>query len=319
MVWLIPDGTRRTAATRTAPDRRISWARRTTKGRGATQTAATSHAADFPAASVPPPPARADKPGATGLLAPRPLGGLYARRRCTRHGDRRRPDRLQQQRRTNSAGREHNRRGRIRNDAAAKGRGQSERCGGDGVARQLPGPNRAPGRGHPLLRKGAGVGTGELDCSTRLRPVACRRRETRRRRVPVQNDRRRQSRRSSGSLLLRRTAPELAATAHPGRCLRVPAHDRGRFRVVRRGAGRAGSSGPRLRLPGGGGHPTTYQSGGDTVSDTTTKPVISPDLLAILVCPVDKQDVRLEGTNLICTACGRSYPIEDGIPNMLVD
>jgi len=55
------------------------------------------------------------------------------------------------------------------------------------------------------------------------------------------------------------------------------------------------------------------------VSDTTTKPVISPDLLAILVCPVDKQDVRLEGTNLICTACGRSYPIEDGIPKMLVD
>jgi uncharacterized protein YbaR (Trm112 family) len=46
---------------------------------------------------------------------------------------------------------------------------------------------------------------------------------------------------------------------------------------------------------------------------------ISADLLAILVCPVDKQDLRLEGEALVCTACGRRYPIEDGIPNMLVD
>lgn len=55
------------------------------------------------------------------------------------------------------------------------------------------------------------------------------------------------------------------------------------------------------------------------MSDTTTKPVISPDLLALLVCPVDKQEVRLEGTTLVCTVCGRRYPVEDGIPNMLVD
>lgn len=55
------------------------------------------------------------------------------------------------------------------------------------------------------------------------------------------------------------------------------------------------------------------------MSETTAKPVISPDLLAILVCPVDKQKLRLEGSRLICTACGRSYPVEDGIPNMLVD
>jgi uncharacterized protein YbaR (Trm112 family) len=55
------------------------------------------------------------------------------------------------------------------------------------------------------------------------------------------------------------------------------------------------------------------------MSETITKPVISPDLLAILVCPIDKQELRLEGSRLICTSCGRSYPIEDGIPNMLVD
>lgn len=47
--------------------------------------------------------------------------------------------------------------------------------------------------------------------------------------------------------------------------------------------------------------------------------VIAADLLAILVCPVDKQPVRLEGTSLVCTACDRVYPIEDGIPNMLVE
>jgi uncharacterized protein YbaR (Trm112 family) len=55
------------------------------------------------------------------------------------------------------------------------------------------------------------------------------------------------------------------------------------------------------------------------VSDTATKPVISPDLLAILVCPADKHEVRLEGTDLVCTVCGRRYPVVDGIPNMLVD
>jgi uncharacterized protein len=47
--------------------------------------------------------------------------------------------------------------------------------------------------------------------------------------------------------------------------------------------------------------------------------VISPSLLAILVCPVDKKDVRVDGTELVCTACGRRYPIVDGIPNMLID
>jgi len=55
------------------------------------------------------------------------------------------------------------------------------------------------------------------------------------------------------------------------------------------------------------------------VSETSAQPVISPELLAILVCPVDKEELRLEGDRLICTACNRSYPIEDGIPNMLVD
>jgi uncharacterized protein YbaR (Trm112 family) len=52
---------------------------------------------------------------------------------------------------------------------------------------------------------------------------------------------------------------------------------------------------------------------------STSKPAISPELLAILVCPVDKQELRLEGETLVCTSCGKRYPIVDGIPNMLVD
>ena len=51
----------------------------------------------------------------------------------------------------------------------------------------------------------------------------------------------------------------------------------------------------------------------------SSQQVIAPDLLALLVCPVDKQPVRLEGETLVCTACDRVYPIEDGIPNMLVE
>jgi hypothetical protein len=42
------------------------------------------------------------------------------------------------------------------------------------------------------------------------------------------------------------------------------------------------------------------------------------DLLELLVCPIDKAPVRQAGDRLICTRCGRRYPIEDGIPNMLV-
>ncbi len=46
---------------------------------------------------------------------------------------------------------------------------------------------------------------------------------------------------------------------------------------------------------------------------------ISQELLAILVCPIDKQALRVAEETLVCTVCGRVYPIEDGIPNMLVE
>ena len=46
---------------------------------------------------------------------------------------------------------------------------------------------------------------------------------------------------------------------------------------------------------------------------------MNQDLFELLVCPVDREDLRLDAGQLICTSCGRIYPIEDGIPNMLVE
>ncbi len=47
--------------------------------------------------------------------------------------------------------------------------------------------------------------------------------------------------------------------------------------------------------------------------------VINERLLELLVCPVDKSPLRLQDSTLVCTECQRVYPIEQGIPYMLVD
>jgi hypothetical protein len=47
--------------------------------------------------------------------------------------------------------------------------------------------------------------------------------------------------------------------------------------------------------------------------------MINKELLDILACPACKKDVILENEKIICTACGRKYPIRDGIPVMLLD
>ena len=48
---------------------------------------------------------------------------------------------------------------------------------------------------------------------------------------------------------------------------------------------------------------------------------IDPTLLEILACPLCKVSVRLhpDQSGLICAQCRRIYPIEDGIPVMLVE
>lgn len=46
---------------------------------------------------------------------------------------------------------------------------------------------------------------------------------------------------------------------------------------------------------------------------------VDKELLEILACPVDKRPLREETDRLVCTACGRRYPVRDGIPVMLVE
>lgn len=46
---------------------------------------------------------------------------------------------------------------------------------------------------------------------------------------------------------------------------------------------------------------------------------VDKELLEILACPVDHAPVREEGDRLVCSDCGRRYPVRDGIPVMLVE
>lgn len=54
-------------------------------------------------------------------------------------------------------------------------------------------------------------------------------------------------------------------------------------------------------------------------SDNNQAEVISESLLALLVCPIDKGRLDLVDSSLVCLVCSRAYPVEDGIPNMLVE
>lgn len=47
--------------------------------------------------------------------------------------------------------------------------------------------------------------------------------------------------------------------------------------------------------------------------------MITKELLDILACPLCKTDVRQEDDRIVCTTCGRRYPIRDDIPIMLID
>ncbi len=51
---------------------------------------------------------------------------------------------------------------------------------------------------------------------------------------------------------------------------------------------------------------------------------ISPELLAIIVCPACKGDLTVTPAadasfELVCGGCGLAYPVRDGIPVLLVD
>ena len=46
---------------------------------------------------------------------------------------------------------------------------------------------------------------------------------------------------------------------------------------------------------------------------------IHPELLELLACPACRVGVTQEGDRLVCGDCGRRYPIDDGIPVMLLE
>ena len=43
------------------------------------------------------------------------------------------------------------------------------------------------------------------------------------------------------------------------------------------------------------------------------------ELLKILACPACKADVELKENKIVCSKCGRKYPIRDDIPIMLIE
>lgn len=46
---------------------------------------------------------------------------------------------------------------------------------------------------------------------------------------------------------------------------------------------------------------------------------LDPRLLKIICCPDCRGDLEQRESDLKCKACGLAYPIEDGIPVLLVD
>lgn len=47
--------------------------------------------------------------------------------------------------------------------------------------------------------------------------------------------------------------------------------------------------------------------------------MLKPELLEILCCPHCRGDLKYDSSHevLVCTACARSYPVQDGIPIMM--
>ncbi|MEX0667234.1 MAG: Trm112 family protein [Acidimicrobiia bacterium] len=46
--------------------------------------------------------------------------------------------------------------------------------------------------------------------------------------------------------------------------------------------------------------------------------LIDPGLLLIMACPFDRNDLLEDeaASRLVCSSCGRRFPVEDGIPRM---
>jgi hypothetical protein len=53
--------------------------------------------------------------------------------------------------------------------------------------------------------------------------------------------------------------------------------------------------------------------------DPTALPLIDPSVVTQLVCPACLGALRLVEVRLLCAACGRAYPIVDGIPVLIAE
>ena len=48
--------------------------------------------------------------------------------------------------------------------------------------------------------------------------------------------------------------------------------------------------------------------------------MLDPELLQILACPSDDHaPLREDGAELVCTWCASRFPVEDGVPVLLMD
>lgn len=47
--------------------------------------------------------------------------------------------------------------------------------------------------------------------------------------------------------------------------------------------------------------------------------MVDKKLLEIIACPECKNDVILNQGKIVCTGCGKKYPIKDNIPIMMVE
>ena len=54
-------------------------------------------------------------------------------------------------------------------------------------------------------------------------------------------------------------------------------------------------------------------------STPMTPPPFDASLAAQLACPACLGELRLDRSYLICSGCGRAYPINDGIPALVVE
>ena len=59
--------------------------------------------------------------------------------------------------------------------------------------------------------------------------------------------------------------------------------------------------------------------GGEGPADHPGTGGVNPDLLAILVCPMGRAELKFEDGHLRCVRCGPRFLIDDGIPIMLIE